>query len=431
MARFGLLGEHLGHSYSPLIHTKLGSSPYTLFEVAPVDVEDFVKNGDWDGINVTIPYKKRAAELADEKSERVRALGAANTLIRRADGTIFAENTDVMGFYKLLERFCAEKLDTTPRELLSGKSALVLGTGGASQAVAYALEHEAGAKVSCLTHAQIDEYNEMGSDLLPHFFDEGREAVLLVNTTPVGMAPNCPECPVRHWVLDKTCMPVLRGVIDVIYNPCVTGLCFQAKAKGIPSVSGLPMLVWQAVYASELFQGKELDHSRIDNIIKGVSKAMTNIVIIGMPGSGKSSTGRALAHMTSRAFVDLDDAFTLHVGRTPAEVIEQDGENTFRELEHEVAKEYGAKSGLVIACGGGIVERGFNHGVLAQNGTIVFLDRPLEELSSEGRPLSKRHGVEALWIRRRQWYFTWADAIVKSTGSARGDAQAIIEELSL
>lgn len=430
MAVFGLLGEHLGHSYSPQIHELLGSSPYTLFEKAPHEVDDFIRNGAWDGINVTIPYKKRAAELADERSPRVEALGAANTLVRRANGTIFAENTDVMGFEKLLEGFCEKHLKATPKEAFAGKLAMVLGTGGASTAIAYVLEQIVGMEVRFLSHADLDLYQSFDARLLLHADD----AALLVNTTPVGMAPNCPKSPIKHWLLgpEPNSMNRLMGIIDIIYNPRITGLCYSAQAKGIPCTSGLPMLVWQAVGSSELFQEKSIDPALANEVMAAIDKRMANIALIGMPGCGKSTTGRALARMLSRSFVDLDDAFTLRYGRTPAEVIQQEGEWPFRKLELEVLREYGAKSGLVIACGGGVVRNHQNgYALLNQNSTIVFLDRPLDELSSEGRPLSKAQGVAALAAQRMPLYRSWADITVRSTGSPKGDAEAIREALGL
>jgi shikimate dehydrogenase len=221
------------------------------------------------------------------------------------------------------------------------------------------------------------------------------------------------------------------GVIDIIYNPRITGLCFNAHSKQIPWASGLDMLVWQAVHASELFQGKPIDADAARRVIDSIGKRMLNIALIGMPGCGKSTTGRELADMLSRPFVDLDDAFAERYGRTPAEVIESRGEWPFRQLECEVLREYGAKSGLVIACGGGVVTRQENYDLLHQNGFIVMLDRPIDQLSVRGRPLSQSKGVEALAKERMPIYESWADLHLMCSGSAEADAARTRELLGL
>lgn len=421
MARYGLLGEHLGHSYSPQIHALLGSAPYGLFEIAPDEVGAFIRNGGWDGINVTVPYKKRAAELADTRSARVEALGAANTLVRRDDGSIFAENTDALGFAALLEEFSREKLGRSARDAFAGRKVLVLGTGGAAQAVSHALGHIVDAHPLLVSRSGAVNYETICAS--------GGDASLIVNATPVGMYPHCPASPLRPGTIDR--FPDLLGVIDIIYNPRITGLCLEADARGIPWMTGLPMLVWQAAYASGLFLGREPDESRAAAIIERIDRRNANIALIGMPGSGKTSAGRCLACMTSRAFVDLDDAFTARVGSTPEEVIANRGEAAFRELETEICREHAGKSGLVIATGGGIVARACNYPLIHQNSTIVFLDRPLEELSSAGRPLSQTQGIDALAQDRLPRYRSWADATLSCTGSAEGDAEAIRELLGL
>lgn len=421
MARYGLLGEHLGHSYSPQIHALLGSAPYELFEVAPDEVEAFIRGGGWDGINVTVPYKKRAAELADIRSGRVEALGAANTLVRKDDGEIFADNTDVLGFMALLEDFSREKLGRAASAAFAGKKVLVLGTGGAARAVSYVLEDIMDAHPLLVSRTGEVNYGTI--------CERAADASLIVNATPVGMYPDCPASPLRPGTID--CFPGLLGVVDIIYNPRITGLCLEADARGIPWATGLPMLVWQAFHASELFLDRKLDKALAAAIIAEIDKRNTNIALIGMPGSGKTSAGRCLARMTSRTFVDLDDAFTACIGSTPEEVIKGRGEAAFRELETELCREYAGKSGLVIATGGGIVTRERNYPLLHQNSIIVFLDRPLEELSSAGRPLSQTRGIGALAQDRLPRYRSWADITFSCTGSAQGDAEAIRELLGL
>ncbi|MDO4538734.1 MAG: shikimate kinase [Coriobacteriales bacterium] len=415
-ARFGLLGRTLGHSWSPRIHSTLGSAPYALFEREPSDVADFVRNGSWQGINVTIPYKRDAAALADEQSERVRRLGVANTLVRRADGSIYADNTDVLGFSFMLDRFARRHLGArvSASEVLAGKKALVLGTGGASQAVQASLE-DAGAQVVAISRTGTETYATLTS--------RHADAALLVNTTPVGMFPKCPASPISADEL--AALTGLVGVLDVVYNPERTGLMLDAARLGLPCESGLAMLVAQAFFASQLFQGAKLEQELVDTIEQDIRKETRNVVFIGMPGCGKSAAGRKLARLTRRPFVDLDDSFAIDHGITPAACITERGEAAFRELETQTAADYCARSGLVIACGGGIVTQPRNFDILHQNSTVVMLDRNLEELSSDGRPLSQAKGIEALAAERMPLYRSWADIVLPCTGSSHGDAVAV------
>ena len=419
--RFGLLGRTLGHSWSPQIHAQLGSVPYALVEREPDEAETFLREGVWEGLNVTIPYKRLAAETADERSPRVERLGVANTLVRRPDGSVFAENTDVLGFSWLLERFARRELGSSASEAFGGSEALVLGSGGACQAVRAALEDVAGCTVSVISRRGADTYAGL-AERHPH-------ARIVVNTTPVGMYPHCPASPLDDDTL--AALHELRAVIDVVYNPERTGICLAAERLGIPCESGLAMLVSQAYFASMLFQDKELDDALVETIERGLRLSQRNIALIGMPGAGKTSAGRALARLLGRPFVDLDDAFEVEVGMSAAECISREGEEAFRLRETEVAAEYGGRSGLVIACGGGIVTQPRNYDLLHQNGTIAFIDRPLYQLSSAGRPLSQRKGIERLANERMHLYRSWADTAIVCTGSAAGDALLLRARLGL
>ncbi len=418
---YGLLGRTLGHSWSPKIHAALGSAPYQLIELEPDEVTPYIRSGNWKGLNVTIPYKRVAAEAADVRSPRVEALGVANALVHLDDGRIFADNTDVLGFSTLLEYFCRERLETTPRAMFAGKKALVLGTGGAAQAVSYALREMVGCEVAFISRSGTSTYENL--------LELHADAALIVNTTPVGMYPNCPASPLKDGVLEQ--LPQLQGVLDVIYNPTRTGLCQQAERVGIPAESGLAMLVWQAVYASELFQGKDLDGSLAARIIADITLETGNVVLIGMPGAGKTSSGRALARMTRRPFIDLDDAFSVETGIDPATFIKTYGEDAFREQETAILKGYASRAGLVIACGGGVVTRPENYAPLHQNGTIVMIDRNLSELSSKNRPISQTRGILKLAEERMALYRDWADVVLPCTGSPAGDAELIRRSLGL
>lgn len=418
--KFGLLGRTLGHSWSPRIHTALGSAPYGLFERESEDVRRFIREGNWKGINVTIPYKRQAALYADELSDRVVRLGVANTLVRRPDGSIFAENTDVLGFGFMLDRFARRELRTCAQEAFGGHKAVVLGSGGASQAVQAALE-DIGAHIVVVSRS--------GNETYATLVDRHADAKLLVNTTPVGMYPHCPDTALTNEQLAG--LTGLVAVLDVVYNPERTGLCLAADRLGIPTESGLGMLVAQAFYASELFQQKKLDDTLVERIENDIRRSTRNVILIGMPGCGKSGAGRRLAHMIDWPFVDLDDTFAIDHGQTPADCILTHGEEAFRSLETQTAATYCARSGLVIACGGGIVTQPRNYDLLHQNGTIVFLDRPLNELSNENRPISQAKGVHKLAEERMPLYRGWADIELACTGSAAGDAVEVQNLLGL
>lgn len=412
-APFGLVGRTLGHSWSRQIHERLGSAPYALHELEPDEVAPFVRGGAWRGLNVTIPYKRRAAELADERSPRVERLSAANTLVRREDGSILAENTDVLGFFWMLARFCRRELGSSVNEALGSRKALVLGSGGASQAVRLALEEYAGMDVVTVSRSGKETYEGLAR--------RHADAALVVNTTPVGMFPNCPASP-----LDEETLSALTGlvaVLDVVYNPRRTGLLLAAERLGLPAESGLAMLVAQALYASELFQGRDLDDSLVAEVEGQIRAQTENVVLIGMPGAGKSSCGRALARLLGRPFVDVDEAIALECGRTAAQIIREDGEEAFRAVETEVTGRYAARSGLVLACGGGVVTREENRDLIRQNARVVFLDRPIAELSDDGRPMSQTKGVERLAAERMDAYRSWADVTLPCTGSPAGDAE--------
>lgn len=419
--RFGLLGRKLGHSYSALIHKELGSAPYDLIELEPEEVEPFVREGSWQGLNVTIPYKRDAARLADVRSERVERLGVSNTLVKRADGSIFAENTDVLGFAYLLERFSREELGAaSAKDALSGKPVLVLGSGGASQAVQAALR-DAEAEVSVISRKGDDTYETL--------LERHADASLIVNTTPVGMYPSCPATPVDEETLAK--LPRLEGILDVVYNPRRTGICLAAEKLGLPSASGLSMLVAQAYFASELFQDKDIPEEAIAKIEQDILATTDNLLLIGMPGSGKTTTGKHLAHVLHRPFIDMDDAYQMEYGRSAAEAITEDGEKAFRQQESALLAKTASRSGLVISCGGGVVTVPQNYPLLHQNSFIIMLDRPIETLETKGRPLSQSKGLEKLAEERLPLYRAWADLVLPCTGTPKGDAAAIIARLGL
>ncbi|WP_058270296.1 shikimate kinase [Olsenella massiliensis] len=259
----------------------------------------------------------------------------------------------------------------------------------------------------------------------------GRPAAarLVVNTTPVGMFPACPASPLAEGQIES--LTGLKGVLDVVYNPLRTGICLAAERAHVPAESGLAMLVAQAALSAELFLGRAVGDEVIADTLAWLERTTANVLLIGMPGVGKTSAGRALARLVGRPFVDLDDAVDLQCGMSARELLSRHGEDAFRRAETKVAAEHGRRSGLVVACGGGIVTRPENYPLLHQNGTIVLLRRPLSQLSLAGRPLSQACGLERLERERSRLYASWADVTLDCTGSAGSDARALRRLLGL
>ena len=403
----GLLGEKLGHSYSPQIHAELADYEYKLYEKAPDEVEDFVRNGDWHGLNVTIPYKKTVIPFCDELSDTARAIGSVNTLLRRPDGTVFGDNTDAFGFETLL--------DGTVKTALAGKKALVLGTGGASVTVCAVLRAR-GAVVVPISRSGEDNYQNL---------DRHEDAAILVNATPVGMYPKNGVSPVE---LDM--FPKLEAVLDVVYNPARTALLMQAEARGIPCAGGLVMLVAQAKRSAEIYLGHALPDSELERITALLARGMQNIVLVGMPGSGKSSIGRRLAERLGRPLLEADREIEKEAGLSIPEIFAREGEQGFRRRESAALRELGKRSGTVISTGGGCVTRPENYAPLHQNGTIVWIRRDLDRLAREGRPLSLNADLSAMYAVRKPLYEHFADLTVENTGTPEETVNAILEELT-
>ena len=404
--RCGLLGEKLGHSYSPQIHAELADYEYLLYEKAPEEVEDFVLRGDWHGLNVTIPYKKTVLPFCDELSETAGIIGSVNTLLRREDGTIFGDNTDAFGFETLLQR-------TYPADL-TGKKALVLGTGGASVTVCAVLRNH-GAEVVSVSRSGENNYG----NLTRH-----TDASLLVNTTPLGMYPNN-----GTKAVDLTVFPALEAVLDVVYNPARTALLLQAEELGIPFAGGLTMLVAQAKRSAEIFLGRELPDSELVRITRLLSQSMQNIILIGMPGSGKSRIANLLADRLGRPCMEADAELEKAAGKSIPEIFEQEGEPGFRARETEILAALGKLSGIVLSTGGGCVTRPENYPLLHQNGTIFRLDRELDHLAREGRPLSRNADLKEMFAVRDPLYDRFADYTIDNNGDPEDTVHTILEVL--
>lgn len=400
--RCGLLGRKLGHSYSPQIHGSLGDYSYDLFEVEPENLEGFLRNGDYHGLNVTIPYKKAVIPYCDALSPVAQALGAVNTIVRRADGTLIGHNTDCFGFSSMLQR---SGLD------VKGKKVLVLGSGGASN-TAVAVLKDAGANVIVISRNGENNYGNLNLH---------KDAAVIVNATPVGMYPNVGDSPVNLALF-----PLLEGVLDLIYNPAKTKFLLDAEERKLVAINGLWMLVAQAKESSEWFTGSTLPDTIIAEIHANLRIRMENIVLIGMPGCGKSTIGKLIANTLNRTFTDADAEIEKLAGMTIPEIFATQGEAGFRKLETQVLSELGKQSSLVIATGGGCVTQLENYRHLHQNGKIFWIKRDISKLPTNGRPLSASGKLEEMYRIRKPLYNSFADCEVQNTSSCQAAADEII-----
>lgn len=402
---FGLLGEKLSHSYSPQIHKQLAEYSYELFEVSPEKLGDFLQSDKFSGINVTIPYKKAVIPYCSELSPIAKALGAVNTILRRSDGSLYGHNTDYYGFSCMLKQSGLS---------LARKKVLVLGSGGASATVNAVLK-QAGAVP--ITISRFGENNYQNIHL--HY-----DAEIIVNTTPVGMYPNTGISPIS--LSDFT---HLKGVLDLIYNPARTKLILDAQQKGSVTVNGLWMLIAQAKESAELFSGVQISDQKIQDIYRKIQKETENIVLIGMPGCGKSTIGKRIAKQLNKKFIDIDACIVEKCGCSIPEIFEKFGEKGFRAIESEVLSQYGCTQGAVISTGGGCVTVPGNYASLRQNGIIVWLQRDIQALSTDGRPLSNSGSLQEMYTIREPLYTAFADFSVDNNGDPAVTVSKIISIL--
>lgn len=402
--RCGLLGERLGHSYSPELHAFFGNYDYELFEVPPDQLGDFLRVRDFQGINVTIPYKTTMLAICDDLTQAAAAIGSVNTVVKQLDGSLLGDNTDAAGF---------EGLVWKSRIRVMGRKCLVLGSGGASLAVQYVLRKLGAGEIVVISRSSPDNYKNL---------DKHADAAVIINTTPVGMYPNTAAAPV-----DLRRFPQCEGVLDLIYNPARTALLQQALALHIPCEGGLYMLAEQARCAAQIFTGEVIPAIRAKEAYLALRRRKENRILIGMPGCGKSTVGRALAELLDRPFVDCDQELARVLGMSAGDYINHYGEAAFRAEETALIKELGKSSGLVIATGGGCVTRPENYPHLHQNGTIIFLERELSKLPTKGRPLSLRGNLEAMYTVRLPMYRRFADLTVANDGSVEAVAKRVEE----
>jgi len=408
---FGLLGEKLGHSFSPLIHEYLGGYDYVLYEVSAGDLDSFMRDRRFDGINITIPYKQQVMPYCVTLSQEAQIIGSVNTIIKDDSGALHGHNTDHHGFRVMLEQGGIDP---------KGKKVLVLGDGGSARTVRAALDGLGAREIVTISRRGENHYG----NIKRHY-----DADIIVNTTPVGMYPDNGSSPLR-----LTGFRQLTGVADLIYNPTRTKLLLEAEALGIPRINGLAMLVAQAEMASRLFLTGQTHNPAtsarpelVNKIHNLILKRTQNIALIGMPGCGKSTVGRILAQKMGRPFADIDAQIEAAAGKNIPQIFADDGEETFRQLETRVLAGEAKKSGAVLATGGGVVTQPENLDLLRQNSLIVYLKRELTDLITDGRPLSQNVGIQALAEKRLPLYEAWSDCAVQVEAKPEQTAARIEE----
>ena len=392
--KYCLIGEKLGHSYSAELHRAMGVD-YSLVEVAQSALADFMRGNDYDGFNVTIPYKKAVIPYLDGLDESAKVCGAVNT-VKRVGDKLVGYNTDLGGM-----RYMIESKGAT----LAGKHVLILGSGGTS-GTAQALAKQMGA-------ASVNVVALDGQINYANCYDL-TDTEVIINATPVGMYPNVYEKLVDLARFAR--YGRLTAVFDCIYNPFCTDLLLEAKSLGLVCNDGLPMLVRQAVLAENIWKGQNDDTRLTEKLVSYLRAQRANLVLFGMPSTGKTTLGKLLAKKLNKPFVDLDEYLTAKHGKSPAEIISEHGENFFRKMESDAVAEIAPYSGYVISLGGGTVLDPDNVAKLKKNGVLIYLNRDLSLLSTDNRPLSQIHGVEKLFAERSAIYQKVKDAEVQNNG---------------
>lgn len=404
--KFGLLGRTLGHSFSPRIHNALGNTNYELFEREPSQLQEFFADQELQGINITFPYKVNALEACDVVDPRAERIGCVNTMVRK-DGKWHGYNTDYDGFVFTLEHAGIN---------VSGKECIILGDGASSATVHVALEDLGAKSITHLSRKTAPLYTDA-----PNYYET---AQIIINCTPIGMYPHNPANLIDIMQFSK-----LEGVVDLIYNPRRTVLLLQAEMMDIPYCDGLPFLVAQGVEAANHFQGESFGTKEIEQILRDMRREKENIILIGMPGVGKTTVGKAIGKEMGRTCIDVDQELAKEIGDISTYITEQ-GEAAFREKEAEMIAKLGTETGLVISTGGGCVTVPKNYAHLRQNGRIYQLTQPVEKLSTSGRVLSGG-GIERLREleeTRTPMYESFAQCIVEHNRNAPETVAVILED---
>lgn len=399
--KYGLIGEKLGHSYSVKIHAELGDYEYVLKEISPCEIDIFMKEKPFLGINVTIPYKRTVMPYLDYISPQAKSIGAVNTVVNR-NGVLYGYNTDYFGFETLAESAGVD---------FENKNVLILGNGATAKTITAVANDKKAKSVKIVSRTGELNYENVYALT---------ETDIIVNASPCGMFPDNNSKPIE---LIK--FPNLKGVLDVVYNPLETRLIAEARSLNLPCAGGLMMLVAQGVKASNLFMNGEMPD--IKAIYEKIKRSVTDVVLIGMPGSGKTTIGKILAQKLNREFIDTDAKIVEKAGLSIPEIFEKYGEEYFRNLETEILKEV-CQGGRVIATGGGAVIKKENQTVLAQNGKIFYLKRSLSLLAKKGRPLSIKDGVEKLFEKRKAIYERTAHFTIDNDGEIQKTVSEILEK---
>ncbi len=408
MKKYGCIGKKLTHSFSKEIHARLADYEYELLELAEDEIDTFFTEKNFNAINVTIPYKQTVIPYLDSLSDVAKRIGAVNTIVNK-EGRLYGYNTDYYGMKSLVEKTGVE---------IKGKKVLILGTGGTSKTARVLASDMGAAAVITVSRSKSEKFVTYEEAKADH-----SDANVIINTTPSGMFPDCESVPIDISVFES-----LEGVIDAVYNPLCTNLVMNAKRRGIKAQCGLYMLVMQAVVAVEKFLDTEIPKTVADSVFKDIYVSKENVVLTGMPGSGKSTVGKLL-NIEGFTFTDTDEEIEKRCGCTIKELISTKGEKYFRDLESEVIKDVSAKGRQIISTGGGAVLKEENVVSLKRNGKIFFLNANPDRLCpTDSRPLSDtKEKMKKLYSERIDIYKSTADVVVPDMTTPEEEARFILK----